>query len=232
MWYAKEIDGDWKFARWDARSAPLGTGWRALPEPAGPGTDAARLYAGHLVDRKTHPPHLLDMYDDDDLYDDVLAQWNLSADDRRWAIMTALLQRLTDTEDTHGQRITASWRDATAPLHWAVYEADRIVATFADRGAADAHAHGLRTVLTRQRGIPDKAAARLVTVADVGVERPEPELVPWRVMWSIDVWATSPIEAAAEALRMQRDPQSEATCFSVSRDGNEVLIDFDDPEVS
>jgi hypothetical protein len=37
----------------------------------------------------------------------------------------------------------------------------------------------------------------------------------YRVIWMIDIDAKSPHEAAAEALKIQRDPQSTATSFDV-----------------
>lgn len=37
----------------------------------------------------------------------------------------------------------------------------------------------------------------------------------YRVMWSVDVQAESPVEAAQEARRMQLDPKSLATVFDV-----------------
>lgn len=47
------------------------------------------------------------------------------------------------------------------------------------------------------------------------------------VHWTIDIEATSPREAALKALKIQRDPDSLATCFEVSRypgklDGSDV----------
>lgn len=37
----------------------------------------------------------------------------------------------------------------------------------------------------------------------------------YRVTWEIDAWADSPQEAAKEALKIQRDPESVATVFKV-----------------
>jgi len=37
----------------------------------------------------------------------------------------------------------------------------------------------------------------------------------YRVIWMIDVEAKSPQEAAAEALKIQRDPDSTATSFDI-----------------
>ncbi len=39
----------------------------------------------------------------------------------------------------------------------------------------------------------------------------------YRVKWEVDVDAKSPRDAAKQALRMQRDPESWATVFDVSR---------------
>ena len=38
---------------------------------------------------------------------------------------------------------------------------------------------------------------------------------PYLVKWEIDIWANSPKEAAKEALKIQRDPNSEAVVFKV-----------------
>ena len=38
----------------------------------------------------------------------------------------------------------------------------------------------------------------------------------FRVVWEIDIEADSPEEAAAEALKIQRDPESTATDFTVT----------------
>ena len=37
----------------------------------------------------------------------------------------------------------------------------------------------------------------------------------YRVVWEIDVWASTPRKAAEEALKMQRDPKGTATVFDV-----------------
>jgi hypothetical protein len=37
----------------------------------------------------------------------------------------------------------------------------------------------------------------------------------YRVCWSVDVDASSAVEAARKALEIQRDPNSSATCFEV-----------------
>lgn len=38
---------------------------------------------------------------------------------------------------------------------------------------------------------------------------------PYLVAWEIDIWAESPLEAAQEALRIQRDVNSDALVFDV-----------------
>ena len=38
----------------------------------------------------------------------------------------------------------------------------------------------------------------------------------YTVTWTIEVCADSPEEAATEALAIQRDPDSEATCFEIN----------------
>jgi hypothetical protein len=51
----------------------------------------------------------------------------------------------------------------------------------------------------------------------------------YRVRWDIDVDAGDPVEAAREALRIQRDPESTALCFYVENtrtDEHPVLIDL------
>ena len=37
----------------------------------------------------------------------------------------------------------------------------------------------------------------------------------YRVIWMVDIEAKSPQEAAAEALKIQRDPESSATSFDI-----------------
>jgi hypothetical protein len=44
-----------------------------------------------------------------------------------------------------------------------------------------------------------------------------PTLREYRVVWEIDVYGTSPQNAAKEALKIQRDPKSTATVFDVYR---------------
>ena len=46
---------------------------------------------------------------------------------------------------------------------------------------------------------------------------------PYLVKWEIDIWANSPKEAAKEALKIQRDPNSKAVVFKVLE--NEILCD-------
>lgn len=50
------------------------------------------------------------------------------------------------------------------------------------------------------------------------------------VEWRIDVWASSPEEAASLALDIQRDPDSLATVFHVATDNGFVVVDVD-PEL-
>ena len=48
----------------------------------------------------------------------------------------------------------------------------------------------------------------------------------YRLKWEIDLTADSPLEAAKEALNVQRDLSSIASVFTVTdKDGNETLID-------
>ena len=49
------------------------------------------------------------------------------------------------------------------------------------------------------------------------------------VIWEIDISAGTPEEAAAEALRIQRDPFSEATFFTVvdKKTGEKATIDLE-----
>ena len=48
------------------------------------------------------------------------------------------------------------------------------------------------------------------------------------VTWTIDIDAETPEEAAREALKVQRDPQSTATFFDVSdNDGHDFGIDLE-----
>lgn len=50
----------------------------------------------------------------------------------------------------------------------------------------------------------------------------------YHVIWEIDLEADSPVEAAREALRIQRDPSSRATVFDViERDGRRHRIDLE-----
>ena len=47
------------------------------------------------------------------------------------------------------------------------------------------------------------------------------------VEWRIDVWASSPEEAARKALDLQRHPGSLATVFHVATDDGFVVVDVD-----
>lgn len=42
-----------------------------------------------------------------------------------------------------------------------------------------------------------------------------PKQKQYRVMWEIDVWDETPLQAARQALAIQRDPGSTATVFDV-----------------
>lgn len=48
----------------------------------------------------------------------------------------------------------------------------------------------------------------------------EPEDTKYLVCWEIDIWAKNPKEAAEKALKIQRNPESIATVFSVFEDGH------------
>ena len=51
----------------------------------------------------------------------------------------------------------------------------------------------------------------------------------YRVIWTIDLDANSPEDAARKALAIQRDPASIATCFVITDDhGNRRDVDLDD----
>jgi len=47
-----------------------------------------------------------------------------------------------------------------------------------------------------------------------------------RVVWEVDVDADGPREAAEEALRMQRNPESTATVFDVTNERETVRVDL------
>ena len=50
----------------------------------------------------------------------------------------------------------------------------------------------------------------------------------YKVSWEIDIDAESPEEAAQKALAIQRDPESIATCFTVTDEcGNREEVDLD-----
>lgn len=60
-------------------------------------------------------------------------------------------------------------------------------------------------------------------------KRPIKTLKEYRIVWTIELNATSPKEAARLALETQRDPGSLATVFQVfdACTGNEVLVDLE-----
>lgn len=45
------------------------------------------------------------------------------------------------------------------------------------------------------------------------------------VTWAIEVWADTPLDAAKEALTIQRDPESIATAFEVDGELVDLLIE-------
>ena len=47
------------------------------------------------------------------------------------------------------------------------------------------------------------------------------------VKWEIDIFATSHVEAAEQALKIQRNPDSIATVFEVKRSGFEKSLQVD-----
>ena len=49
----------------------------------------------------------------------------------------------------------------------------------------------------------------------------------YRVTWVIDIEAESPKEAALQALRIQRNPESIATVFDVAGDEGDCVITID-----
>lgn len=53
-------------------------------------------------------------------------------------------------------------------------------------------------------------------------------MAEYRITWTIDVTADTAEDAAREALRIQRDPQSIATVFDVEGDDGAVTIDLED----
>jgi hypothetical protein len=58
-------------------------------------------------------------------------------------------------------------------------------------------------------------------------------MTEYRVVWLIDIDADSPREAAQEALAIQRNPESIATCFVVIEDGGpSQMVDLDEEQVS
>ena len=55
----------------------------------------------------------------------------------------------------------------------------------------------------------------------------------YRVTWKIDVTAKDPLDAAVQALQIQKDWQSRAKVFHVERDGRVTEVDLDkNPELS
>ncbi|MBD3262045.1 MAG: hypothetical protein GF334_10345 [Candidatus Altiarchaeales archaeon] len=46
-------------------------------------------------------------------------------------------------------------------------------------------------------------------------------MTEYRIVWEINIEADNPREAAEEALRIQRDPESCATVFEVREEGTE-----------
>jgi len=53
----------------------------------------------------------------------------------------------------------------------------------------------------------------------------------YRIEWLIDIDAESPLDAAREALRIHRDPESTAVVFSVARLDDETGALVGDPEL-
>jgi len=52
-------------------------------------------------------------------------------------------------------------------------------------------------------------------------------MATYRVIWEVQVDATSPREAAHQALEMQRDPESIALAFTVYDEDDDENSDFD-----
>lgn len=50
----------------------------------------------------------------------------------------------------------------------------------------------------------------------------------YRVIWEMDIDASSPREAAEEALKVHRDPESIATIFTVDGEKIDLLDDEDE----
>jgi hypothetical protein len=50
----------------------------------------------------------------------------------------------------------------------------------------------------------------------------------YRVVWEIELSATDPVDAARQARRVQLDPNSRATVFTVVGDSGHHEIDLDD----
>ena len=54
-------------------------------------------------------------------------------------------------------------------------------------------------------------------------------MTKFRVMWGLELDQPSPAHAAAEALRVQRDPESIATVFAIENieTGEQYMVDVD-----
>jgi predicted ATPase with chaperone activity len=91
----------------------------------------------------------------------------------------------------------------------------------ADDDAEPADANNSRGQQGRQRAAPQTGPGAHTGRA--------PRNDEYRVMWEIDLCATSAREAAKQALAIQRDPQSNATVFAVCRlgGGTPARIDLD-----
>lgn len=83
-------------------------------------------------------------------------------------------------------------------------------------------------------GEGDSEAAMIVAASQSNrtVRSVAQKQVEYRVGWEIDVCATSPRDAAARALAIQRDQQSSTTVFDVCRIGDDTVIRIDlaDPD--
>jgi len=53
----------------------------------------------------------------------------------------------------------------------------------------------------------------------------------YHVTWEIDIWAENQVEAAKEALGIQRDPSSSATVFTVQEKDTDEQVEIDLDEV-
>ena len=52
----------------------------------------------------------------------------------------------------------------------------------------------------------------------------------YRVVWEIDIFAETPLEAAEAARSIQLDPASMATIFEIFTDGTQVKVDLDEEQ--